>query len=593
MKMRLNTKNRTKSIFLRTVSWIFLLASFAYSPLVSAGTLAFSSGAYSIAENASNLTITVNRTGDATAAATVTVVSENGSATSGSDFAVVSQDLSWGTTDSAAKTFTVSITDDAIFEGGENFTLKFTGATGDSTGGATTVTISDYEEGKLQFSSSTFSGQEDSLQVTATISRVSGTNGPATVKLQSSPAASSVASTTADYTVVDTTVSFADGEVAKNVNVVLKNDNVAELSEFFKLTLSDPTNAALGTVVSATAEITDTDPDWTSTLTLLTKTVDNITQSQLVDLAQNSIIDASKEILDLVNAIPILTLTDLEVKQDGDGLMTIDVETDRAYLRPIAIKRSPIGSLPNINVQDDINSTFLTSEGWYVEATPALANKGLTVLQKELAAIFLPDLVIENSGNITIQADQGAPPFERDASNNMVVNYKYYDRWNLRPSMVSTVTTTPTDGYSLVEHPLDKDEVVMAVTYTDGARRQQILSTAPINGPELIQELKTNGISRCIFNPGSGCQVSVSNPKQLNYGIIEFDIESTLADGKKQTIQMTLFSDYQIRKTPNFTSSMVGFTELNDINKDSFADYRMIYANGEEQYFFLVGSIAK
>ena len=133
---------------------------------------------------------------------------------------------------------------------------------------------------------------------------------------------------------------------------MLKNDNVAELSEFFKLTLSDPTNAALGTVVSATAEITDTDQDWTSTLTLLTKTVDNITQSQLVDLAQNSIIDTSKEILDLVNAIPILTLTDLEVKQDGDGLMTIDVETDRAYLRPIAIKRSPTGSLPNINVQD-------------------------------------------------------------------------------------------------------------------------------------------------------------------------------------------------------------------------------------------------
>ena len=31
--------------------------------------------------------------------------------------------------------------DDAIFEGGENFTLKFTSATGDSTGGAATVTI--------------------------------------------------------------------------------------------------------------------------------------------------------------------------------------------------------------------------------------------------------------------------------------------------------------------------------------------------------------------------------------------------------------------------------------------------------------------
>ena len=66
-----------------------------------------------------------------------------------------------------------------------------------------------------------------------------------------------------------------------------------------------------------------------------------------------------------------------------------------------------------------------------------------------------------------------------------------------------------------------------------------------------------------------------------------------LADGKKQTIQVTLFSDYKIRKTPNFVASMVGFTEMNDINKDSFADYRMIYENGEEQYFFLVTSFVK
>ena len=38
---------------------------------------------------------------------------------------------------------------------------------------------------------------------------------------------------------------------------------------------------------------------------------------------------------------------------------------------------------------------------------------------------------------------------------------------------------------------------------------------------------------------------------------------------------------------------MVGFTEVNDINKDSFADYKMIYANGEEQYFFMVSSFVK
>ena len=587
------TRIATLTVTLRAASWLFLFVCLPYGQLVSAGTLAFSTGSYSVAENASNLTITVNRTGSTVAAATVTVVSEIGSA-GASDFTAVSQALSWAIADSAAKTFTVSILDDAVFEGGENFTLKFTGATGDSTGSAATVTINDYEEGKLQFSASTFSGEEGTLAVIATINRVDGTNGPATVKVKSSAATGSSLASSADYTDLDATVSFADGESSKTVNTILKNDEIAEFSEFFKLTLSAPTNAALGAITTASAEITDADVDFTSTLKLLTKTEENIKQGQLVDLAGESLLDTKKKLLDLVNTIPILTLTGLEAKQDTDGLVTIDVETDRAYLRPVAIKRAATGATPEINVRDDINSTFITSEGWFLEATPALAVKGLKVFQKELAAIFLPDLVIEDNGNLTIQVDQGAPPFERDASNNVVVNYKFYDRWNLRPSMISTVTSATTEGYSLIPHPVAKKEVVLAVVYAEGTTtRQQILSPAPINGPELIQELKTNGVSRCAMYPGAGCSVSVSNPKQLNNGIITFDVVSTLRDGKTQTIQVTLFADYKIRKTPNFVSGMVGFTEVNDLNRDSFGDYKMIYANGEEQFFFLVSSFVK
>ena len=275
--------------------------------------------------------------------------------------------------------------------------------------------------------------------------------------------------------------------------------------------------------------------------------------------------------------------------------MTFDVEKDRVYLRPIAIRRSPPGAAPNINVRDDINSTFLTSQGWLLEATPALATKGLVVLQKELASIFLPDLVIENNGNITIQVDQGAPPFERDTTNNVIVNYRFYDRWNLRPSMISTITDSLTEGYSLITHPFDSSEVVMSVVYNDGtSKRQQILSPAPINGPELILELKSNGINRCTVSSSVGCKVAVTNPKQQNNGIITFDIVSNnVASGKTQTLNVTLLADYKIRKTPNFSPSVVGFTETNDLNGDSFADYKMIYANGEEQYFLFVSGVLK
>ena len=336
------TRIATLTVTLRAASWLFLFVCLPYGQLVSAGTLAFSTGSYSVAENASNLTITVNRTGSTVAAATVTVVSEIGSA-GASDFTAVSQALSWAIGDSAAKTFTVSITDDAISEGAENFTLKFTGATGDATSASSTVSISDYEEGKLQFAASTFSGEEGTLAVVATISRVAGTDGPATVQIKSSAATGSSIASSADYVDLDATVSFANGESSKNVTTVLKNDDLAEFPEFFTLTLSAPTNAALGAITTASAEITDADVDFTGTLKLLTKSEANIKQGQLVDLAGESLIDTKKKLLDLVNTIPILTLTGIEAKQDTDGLITIDVEADRAYLRPVAIKRAAPG----------------------------------------------------------------------------------------------------------------------------------------------------------------------------------------------------------------------------------------------------------
>ena len=67
----------------------------------------------------------------------------------------------------------------------------------------------------------------------ATISRVSGTDGPATVKIIQVTDSTPVASTSTDYFSVDTTVSFADGESSKTFLVNLKNDDVAEFSEKF------------------------------------------------------------------------------------------------------------------------------------------------------------------------------------------------------------------------------------------------------------------------------------------------------------------------------------------------------------------------
>ncbi len=566
---------------MRRIKAIIFSVGVFYLGNVDAGSLSFSASAYSVAENSSTISITVNRTGSTAAVASVTVVSSHVTTEAG-DFTPVSQSLSWGIGDAAAKNFTVTILDDNVVEGTETFTLSFTSPVGDGTGGSSTVSITDYEEGKLQLSSSTYSAQEDSLQLLATINRVSGTDGVASVKIKSTDS-TPVASTSTDYFSVDTTLSFADGESSKTFLVNLKNDDIAEFSEKFTLSLSDATGAVLGAITSAIAEIKDTDIDFTSTLKLLTKSTKNIQQPQLVDLTQPSLLDSTIKIIDLINTIPILTLTDLKAAQETDGLLSILVETDKLFMRPVAVRRASSGLAADINLRDDRSADFITSQGWTVEAQPAL--KGISVFQKALAEQFLPDLVITENGNITIQMDQGAPPFERDKQNNIIVNYKFYDRWNFRPSLIAKVTDVADEGFSLADHPVDDDAWLVSVIFKDGNdNREQFLSSAPIDGPELIQHLKTFGVDRCavISKP---CTVSLSDAKQLENGIITLDVPSPSG-----LIKVALLADYKIRKTPNFTSSLVGFRETKDLNDDGAGDYRMIYSNGEDQYFFFVAS---
>ena len=591
---------------MRSAYWLIFSACLFFCESASAGLVYFSGLTYGVAENGTTLTITVNRSGSTVASASVNVVSADLTATSPADFTAVSESLTWAIGDALPKSFTVSITDDLLAEGTERFLLKFLSPVGDVAGGDVTVSITDYEEGTLQFSSAYFSGQESSLQIIATISRISGTNGAASVRLKSSagfplaellksPAGVPMGTVTVDYTAIDTTVSFADGESTKNVAITVKTDNVTEFSEWFKLTLSVPNNASLGTIIIANAEIKDSDIDFTSALKLLAKDVTNlnIEKPQLLDLKQASLLDTKKKILDLVNTIPILPLTDVIAKQDTSGLLTIDIETDILYFRPMAIKKVATGEPPNIHVQNGGSIDFLTSQGWFLETQPALANKGVSVFQKALAAAFFPGLVITENGNMTIQKDQDAAPYELDNLDNVIVNYSFYDRWNFRPSMISSVTTEKKEGISLTKHPVDDKEYEISVIYNDAtAYRQQILSSAPVNGPELIEQLRGGGIQRCAVVSAVPCSAPITvnaiNPK-VTRGILTFDA-SYVSSGVEQGLRVTLFADYEIRKVPNFVPTMVGFTETTDQNKDTLSDYKMIYANGEEQYFLLVSA---
>ena len=116
------------------------------TPPASAGSIQLSSATYSVGEAGPTVTITATRTGGSSGAVGISYSTSNGTATAGSDYTLVSGTLSWANGDTANKTFTAPITNDALAETSETFTVTLSSPTGGATlgsPGSATVTIID------------------------------------------------------------------------------------------------------------------------------------------------------------------------------------------------------------------------------------------------------------------------------------------------------------------------------------------------------------------------------------------------------------------------------------------------------------------
>jgi len=130
---------------------------------------------------------------------------------------------------------------------------------GVDTSAAQTFNITVSNGGTIQFSAATYSVAENvaSGNATITITRTGGSSGTATVQFATS---NGTATAPSDYTVVSTTVNFADGDTSKTVNVPIINDALNEPDETVNLTLNSVTGAAvLGAPSTAVLTITNDD----------------------------------------------------------------------------------------------------------------------------------------------------------------------------------------------------------------------------------------------------------------------------------------------------------------------------------------------
>ncbi len=230
------------------------------------GSVQFSAATYSVGEAGASITITVTRVSGNVGAISVAYGTSNGTASAGSDYTATSGTLNWSTGDTTSKTFLVSITNDAVYEPNETFTVSLSNPTNGASLGspsAATVTITNDDpvppSGSLQLTASSYSIAESAGSITISLSRTGGSYG--NVGVSYATGTTGTATFGSDYTATSGALSWAHGEtVNKTFPVTIVNDATFEADETFSVFLSSPTGGAtLGAPSSAWVTITNDD----------------------------------------------------------------------------------------------------------------------------------------------------------------------------------------------------------------------------------------------------------------------------------------------------------------------------------------------
>jgi hypothetical protein len=214
----------------------------------------FSATGYSVAENAGTFNVTVLRTGNTRAAASIQY-SDNGTGTATGGG--VNYSFTGGTLNFAAgetmKTFPVTIVDNGTANA-PNKTIVFKLANATPAGSqikttTATLTIIDNEgPGTLDFSSSAYTVLEGADLATITVNRIGASNLRLSVGYATQMGLTSPASPIFDYTSISPaqTLTFEPGEVSKTFQVAIADDSDAEPTENVGLVLSNPMNLSGG-----------------------------------------------------------------------------------------------------------------------------------------------------------------------------------------------------------------------------------------------------------------------------------------------------------------------------------------------------------
>ncbi|OEK00317.1 hypothetical protein BFP97_01770 [Roseivirga sp. 4D4] len=208
-------------------------------------------------------TFTTTLTGSVDQAFTVDYATSDGSASAGSDYTATSGTLTFaGNTSGETQTFSVTVSNDDVVEADETFTVTLSnlqagGKNGTISDATATGTITNDDAATVAFNATASSGSEATASTNLQVDL--STSSDFTITVDYAVTGTATGSGT-DYTLANGTLTFTAGDVSENITIAsIVDDALDEVDETVIVTLSNPSNATLGTNTVHTYTIQDND----------------------------------------------------------------------------------------------------------------------------------------------------------------------------------------------------------------------------------------------------------------------------------------------------------------------------------------------
>jgi subtilisin family serine protease/subtilisin-like proprotein convertase family protein len=204
------------------------------------------------------LNFTVSLSAASTQTVTVQVSTADNSATAGSDYTAMTQTVTFAP-GQTSRTASVILSGDSQPEASETFFVNLADPTSAVLGDAQGTGTIQNEDSTLRVSDTTLTeGDDGTTTATFTISLTGALPGdPVTVGYYTS---NGTAGAPLDYIAQTGTLTFAPGETARTVEVLVVGDRWNEISETFNLNLQNPVSAAIADAVGVATILDNADP---------------------------------------------------------------------------------------------------------------------------------------------------------------------------------------------------------------------------------------------------------------------------------------------------------------------------------------------